>query len=259
MSENKTKDIYGKDEYSKSEIEKTCFIITPIGDPNSKLRRHIDGIIDASIIPALDKKYKPIIPHRIYDSVAITKQIYQHLYESDLVIANLTDLNPNVMYELATRFCIGKPVIIIAEEGTKLPFDVKDQRAFFYINDSQGVLELSENISKVLKVIDSSDEPSSPIYDALGEITLFKQLKSEEKGKDGISDKAISVIMEKLDSLDLKIRNIDIFSKYELSKSMKSSEFIDDVYDSLLINNYLNVLDKSVKKPSISKKDKKID
>ena len=34
-----------------------CFIITPIGDDTDPIRRHIDGIIDAAIRPALGEKY----------------------------------------------------------------------------------------------------------------------------------------------------------------------------------------------------------
>lgn len=213
--------------------KKTCFIVTPIGEHNSKIRRHIDGVIDASIIPALGEDYIAIIPHRLYDSTAITKQIYKDLNESDLVIANLTELNPNVMYELAIRFCIGKPVIIIAEEGTKLPFDVKDQRTFFYINDSQGTLDLRKKISQALSKIDFSDEPSSPIYDALGEIALFKQLKNEEDSNGGVSDKAISLIMDKLDDMDSKIRSVNRFYDNENNRiniiySKPSNEFSYD-------------------------------
>ena len=35
-----------------------CFIITPIGDDSDPIRRHIEGIIDAAIRPALCDKYE---------------------------------------------------------------------------------------------------------------------------------------------------------------------------------------------------------
>ena len=34
-----------------------CFIITPIGDDTDPIRRHIEGIIDAALRPALEDKY----------------------------------------------------------------------------------------------------------------------------------------------------------------------------------------------------------
>ena len=41
------------DENIKDTKKKRCFVITPIGDEKSEIRRHIDGIIDEAIVPAL--------------------------------------------------------------------------------------------------------------------------------------------------------------------------------------------------------------
>lgn len=127
---------------------KKCFIITPIGDEVDSIRRHIDGIIEAAIKPALKEKYKISVAHKISEPGSITKQIISEIYEDDLVIANLTNKNPNVMYELALRHSIGKPVIMIAEIGTPLPADIIMQRTIFYHNDAKGVLELREELKK---------------------------------------------------------------------------------------------------------------
>ena len=42
-----------------------CFIITPIGDETDPIRRHIEGIISASIIPAIGEKYEIVVAHKI--------------------------------------------------------------------------------------------------------------------------------------------------------------------------------------------------
>lgn len=93
-----------------TEPKAKCFIITPIGDDNDPIRRHIDGVIDAAIIPALSEKYEIVVAHRIYEPGSITKQIISEIYEDQLVIANITNRNPNVMYELALRHAIGNPL-----------------------------------------------------------------------------------------------------------------------------------------------------
>lgn len=104
--------------------KKVCFVITPIGDNNSDIRRHIDGIIDGAIEPALGEKYEIEVAHRKYEIGSINDRVIRSVFEADLVVANLTNTNPNVMFELAIRYSFGKPAIVIAEEGTKLPFDV---------------------------------------------------------------------------------------------------------------------------------------
>ena len=46
------------DENIKDTKKKRCFVITPIGDEKSEIRRHIDGIIDEAIVPALGEEYE---------------------------------------------------------------------------------------------------------------------------------------------------------------------------------------------------------
>ena len=148
--------------------KKKCFIITPIGSDNSDIRRQIDGVIDACIIPALDD-FEVSVSHRISTPGSINNQIISHIYQDDLVIANLTSLNPNVMYELAFRHAIRKPIIVIKNknDGCNLPFDIKDDRTIFYNNDIKGTLELKEELEKYLKDIDYGTPSDNPISRAI--------------------------------------------------------------------------------------------
>ena len=147
-----------------------CFIITPIGDEKDPIRRHIEGVIEAAITPALGEKYEIVVAHKIYEPGSITKQIISEIYNSELVIANITNRNPNVMYELALRHAIGKPVITIAEKGTSLPADIVTERTIFYYNDAKGVLELIEDLKKAESEIDLS-KTSGPIVEVLRDIS----------------------------------------------------------------------------------------
>lgn len=56
-----------------------CFIITPIGDDSDPIRRHIEGIIDAAIRPALCDKYELVVAHKISEPGSITKQIIKEI------------------------------------------------------------------------------------------------------------------------------------------------------------------------------------
>lgn len=56
----------------------------------------------------------------------ILKDIVQPIYEADVVIADLTGLNPNVMYELGLAHSFNKKTITITQdELSTLPFDLK--------------------------------------------------------------------------------------------------------------------------------------
>lgn len=183
-----------------------CFIITPIGDDTDPIRRHIEGIIDAALRPALEDKYDLVVAHRISEPGSITKQIITEIYSAKLVVANLTNRNPNVMYELALRHSLGKPVIMIAEKGTPLPSDIVMERTIFYQNDARGVIELRENIAAAEKEIDY-DKTESPIYNVLHDVLKDRQIiefsesQSISQEDDGNAT-VLKYILQKLTNLE---------------------------------------------------------
>lgn len=188
------------------EDKSRCFIITPIGDDSDPIRRHIDGIIEAAIKPALENKYDLVVAHKISEPGSITKQIIKEIYSAKLVIANLTNRNPNVMYELAFRHSLGKPVIMIAEKGTPLPSDIIMQRTIFYQNDAQGVLDLRAQIRDAENHIDFEKE-NSPIYDVIHEYSRDAQIIKISQDQlsdsiDGENANTLRYILQKLNNLE---------------------------------------------------------
>lgn len=183
-------------------------MITPIGGDGSAIRRHIDGIIQAAIRPVLEPEYEVIVAHKISEPGSITKQVIKHIYSDELVITNLTERNPNVMYELAFRHSLGKPVIMIAEKGTNLPSDIIMERTIFYQNDASGVLELRQELKKVLEEIDF-EKVSSPIHDVLRDIDREAKIVklSEESSPDlsSVKGDAVKYIIDRLDRIERNI------------------------------------------------------
>ena len=196
--------------------KKQCFIITPIGGDNDPIRRHIEGIIDAVIVPALGEKYNIVVAHRIYEPGLITQQVIGEVCKADLVIANLTNRNPNVMYELSFRHSLGKPAITIAEKGTQLPSDIVMERTIFYENDAKGVLELREKIVSAENEIDFSKK-AGPIYDVLAQINAEDQvLDGLRKEKSDKETDAFDLIIRKLNSMEQDIKKIKEDTRNEL-------------------------------------------
>ena len=182
--------------------KKVCFVITPIGNNNSDIRRHIDGIIDQVIEPALGENYKIEVAHRKYEIGSINDRVIKSVYEADLVIANLTNTNPNVMYELAIRHSFGKPAIVIAEEETKLPFDVVVENTIFYRNDPTGANELKQQLIEYEKSINLEKKDYGPVYKVVDRIPLYNEVES---GKNVSNDKVLQYIIDRLDSLEKNI------------------------------------------------------
>jgi len=133
----------------------TCFVICPIGPKGSETRKRSDKVLRFIISPIADKVGLHLIrADQIPSPGIITDQIMKHLLEDELVIADLTDSNANVFYELAIRHVARKPVIQLIQEGEKIPFDAATMRTIEYSFDVERINatkeELENQISSVL-------------------------------------------------------------------------------------------------------------
>lgn len=215
-----------EDSIQNQENIKQCFVITPIGNPNTEIRRKADGVINAVITPVIKSLgFKLIIPHKMTAPGSITQQVLEHILNDELVIANLTGLNANVMYELATRHAARKPVVCIAEEGTPLPFDITTERMLFYSNDMFGVEELKENLSNMIAAaIADTQQPTNPIYRAKSDFIMQQAM---------IGDKD-QFIVEKLNQLAESVNRIANDNKatgshlYKVNNDYVTENLFDD-------------------------------
>lgn len=181
-------------------LNKTCFIISPLGSDDSETRRKADGLISSVIKPILSNEgYKVIAPHEIDTPGSITRQVIQHLLEDELVVANLTELNPNVMYELAVRHAKRLPVICLVERGTKLPFDIATERTIFYENDMAGVELLKPKLAKAIREALEEKEPDNPIYRVVSD-NIMREV--------ALKDDAQSYILTRLDDITLQLNRL---------------------------------------------------
>lgn len=185
---------------AKKGNDKTCFIISPLGLDDSDTRRKADGLINAVIKPVLTGEgYKVIAPHEIDSPGSITSQVIQHLLNDDLVVANLTELNPNVMYELAVRHAKRLPVVCLVEKGTKLPFDIATERTIFYDNDMAGVETLKPKLLNAIKEAVEEAEPDNPIYRVIRD-SIMREITAKDDSQ--------SYMLKRLDEISYQLNKI---------------------------------------------------
>lgn len=96
-----------------------------------------------------------------YGPGVIIADISRQIVESTVIVADITPVNPNVYYEVGYAHALGKPTVLIAEKGTKLPFDVSPFRTLFYENTINGKAKLEDGLRKHLAAILSETASSS--------------------------------------------------------------------------------------------------
>lgn len=203
-----------------SASKRSCFFITPIGNKGSETYRNTEGLLDSIINPVMkDLNYSVEVAHKISETGSINNQIIDRIVKSDLIIANLTELNPNVFYELGLSHAIGKQVIIIAQQGTKLPFDIIKERTIFYDNDIAGVHSLTIELKTMVNGIDYIENAKNPFYDAIRVNQINDKVSKTESEVD--DESILQILLEEI--TDLKKQ----FS-YQLNRNLKKNRILHD-------------------------------
>jgi uncharacterized protein YoxC len=81
--------------------------------------------------------------------------IIQQMFDADLVVADLTDCNPNVCYELGIRHCAQKPTIHLIKTGQLPPFDLGGNKVIFVDETYVTVTKAIEDIKARIKAIEN--------------------------------------------------------------------------------------------------------
>jgi hypothetical protein len=149
---------------------KACFVIAPIGAEGSEERERSDQVLQHIICPACEEcGYQATRADRISEPGLITSQVIQRLIDDELVVADLTDHNANVFYELAIRHAVKKPVVQLIQSGQSIPFDVAGARTIHVDHhDLNSAAEAKKEIARQIRAVeDDPDKVDTPVSAAI--------------------------------------------------------------------------------------------
>jgi hypothetical protein len=102
-----------------------CFVIMPFRERDPKHQQgFFDEVLRTLIVPAGRNAGFSVKTANRQGTEVIHSTIVNDLLDADLVVADLTEHNPNVLFELGMRMAHDKPVALIRSKGTGPIFDV---------------------------------------------------------------------------------------------------------------------------------------
>lgn len=189
--------------------DKTCFVICPIGDAGSEIRKWSDMTFKYIIKPVAEHfGYNSKRADHIMESGVITSQVIEQLIDSSLVIADLTNNNPNVYYELAIRHFTQKPYVQMMKCGQKIPFDVNVMRTIFFDNADLDLADVAKKeLCKQIESIEKKEfKATNPITLAHNYSIIQKVLRDSKT--DSIEDNVSKALLESINNMTFSLNEL---------------------------------------------------
>ena len=159
----------------------TCFIIMPFDDRFLPVRNVIRKVVGAT------NRGRAIRSDDIFRPGNVVDQLKDAIQHADFCVADVTENNPNVMWEIGYAAALQKPVIAIRQHSEQIPFDVRQERFFNYELDK--ISAIRPTLAKAVKSVVADLASRTPFlawrYD---ELAVLKQklarCRPHAQGKD---------------------------------------------------------------------------
>jgi len=146
-------------------------VIGPIGDrfavPDSPARTTYEDaleVLERIIEPACEANgITAVRADQISASGDINEQVFRHLRDDDIVIADVSGGNANVMYELGARHTLNKLTIQLGEYG-QLPFDIRTIRTIQFSRSRRGLIDARNELEQAIATGLAEGPEELPLY-----------------------------------------------------------------------------------------------
>ena len=87
-----------------------------------------------------------------FDSKSWVSDAVRWILGAEMVVADVTDRNPDVMYLLGLCHGLGRCPLLISQNLESLPFNLAMLRCVSYVSDKNGLQELRERLARAIRV-----------------------------------------------------------------------------------------------------------
>jgi hypothetical protein len=185
-----------------------CFIIMPIADPDGYDKGHFKKVYEDLFKVACDKSgFHAIRADEVQQTNLIHLDILQKLIDSPMAICDLSNRNPNVLFELGLRQAFDKPTVLVQECGTPKIFDISPLRYTEYRKELKyrEVLEDQESIAEALKATKKATDNGEGINSIINLLSLSSPASLKDV-TDNDSAKMLQIVMSEMNELRTDFR-----------------------------------------------------
>jgi|GEM_PF-5687645 len=137
---------------TKLPVQDSVFVLMPFSES-------LSNVYDHAIKPVVEQLGMSCKrADEIYSASSILSDVWGSIQTADIVIADLTAKNPNVMYELGLCHALWKQVILISQNRDDVPFDLKQWRVIWYDFTFAGAARLKEELTRA--IVDMRKDPT---------------------------------------------------------------------------------------------------
>lgn len=154
----------------------SCFVMMPFGG-------WFDRYYQEVYVPAIKAAgLEPVRADALFTTGSVVEQIWEQVQKSTVLLADLSNKNANVFYELGLAHAATKPVVLTARDIDDVPFDLRHLRVITYdVNEPRWCDRLGKLVTDHLKNAKKEPEKSIP--------QPFRGLLSESDDDDEADDK----------------------------------------------------------------------
>ncbi len=116
----------------------------------------------------------------VYSTQGILADIWDSIQKAELIIADLTGRNPNVMYELGLCHTLWKHVILISQNKDDVPFDLRQWRVIWYDFTFAGAARLKEELGRAMEALKQEKQEESRI------VPLAIEIAEQDRGQPAV-------------------------------------------------------------------------
>lgn len=203
MNDKSKADTPGEAKKAVKDEAPACGLIMPISATENHDEKHwasVQTLLHRGIVAA------GMTPSNVWEGLndRISKRIVSNIFRQDIVVADISDLNPNVMLELGLRLASKKPTVIVFNRGGRIPFDIGDVEAIPYPPDLN-ILEMEAFFEKFKDALQGKlTAYKAGTYEPyLGDVVV--EVLEPQTKEVGINE----IVLERLDTISLRIARLE--------------------------------------------------